>query len=175
MGLRLETGRLVIRCFEAADEQAWLAMVHEPEFGRFLPPSPPPTAEDFRRMLERRHESERESGYAVWAVDLKSSGSFIGQCGLYPAEGVGPEVEIVYHYTQAAWGKGYATEAARAVLAHGFGPVGLARVIAFVVPENIASCRVAEKAGMRFEELVTAWQLEGLRRYGADRLASTVR
>ena len=112
---------------------------------------------------------ERERGHAMWAVDTKESGTFVGQCGLWLAEGTGPEVELAYHFTTTSWNHGYATEAARAVLAHAFGPVRLERVIAFVAPENIASCRVAEKAGMRFEGHVTAYEIEGLKKYVAER------
>lgn len=65
--------------------------------------------------------------------------------------------------------RGYATEAVRAVLAQGLGPVSLDRVIALIVPENIASCRVAEKAGMRFDGYITADDIEGLRQYVAER------
>ena len=140
-------------------------MVNDPEFDRFLPPSPPVTPEGFRAMVERRAAMERERGYAMWAVDSADTGSFVGQCGLYPAEGKGPDVELAYHFDTAFWNKGYATEAAAAVLAHALGPVGLERVIAFVMAENVASCRVAEKIGMQFEGLVTAYDIEGLRLY----------
>jgi RimJ/RimL family protein N-acetyltransferase len=61
------------------------------------------------------------------------------------------KVELAYHFNTASWKKGYATEAAIGVLSHGLGPVGLDRAIALVVPENVGSSRVAEKAGMRFE------------------------
>jgi RimJ/RimL family protein N-acetyltransferase len=75
----------------------------------------------------------------MWAVEVKETDIFIGQCGLYPAEGSGPEVELAYHYAQATWGHGYATEAAIAVLTYGFGSVGLALVIALVMPQNVGS------------------------------------
>ncbi len=67
---------------------------------------------------------ERELGHTMWAVDDKATGTFIGQCGLRPVdEGAGPEIDLAYHYTRASWSKGYATEAAIAVIAHGVGPV----------------------------------------------------
>src|SRR5215472_12728256 len=122
--MRIETPRLVIRTYEHRDAQAWLAMVTDPDVLRFLPPGPTPTMEAFAAALERRHTMEREHGYAVWAVDVKETGAFVGQCGYYPAERTGPEIEIVYHYGKAAWNKGYGTEAATAVLAHGFGTIG---------------------------------------------------
>lgn len=112
---------------------------------------------------------EREHGYAMWAVDVKEIGTFVGQCGLQPVERAGPEVELAYHFNKASWNKGYATEAAIAVLAHGLGLVGLERVIAVVVPENVGSWRVMEKAGMRYEGLATYYDMPGLKKYAAER------
>jgi RimJ/RimL family protein N-acetyltransferase len=169
VGVRLETERLVIRSFEERDAEPWIAMVTDADFRRHLPPEPPPSREAFEAMIERRRAMERERGHAMWAVDTKDQRAFVGQCGLWLVEGTGPEVELAYHFTPASWNLGYATEAARAVLAYAFGPVGLERVIAFVAPENVASCRVAEKAGMRFEGHATAYDIEGLRKYVAER------
>jgi [ribosomal protein S5]-alanine N-acetyltransferase len=169
VSVRLESTRLIIRTFEQRDAEPWLAMMTDPDVRRFLPPGPAPTAESFDRAIERRHAMERERGYAIWAVDVKETGAFIGQCGLYPVEGTGPEVEIAYHYDKGSWNKGYATEAAIAVLEHALGSIGLDRVIAIVFPENVASCRVVEKAGMRFEHMATYYGIEGLRKYVAER------
>jgi [ribosomal protein S5]-alanine N-acetyltransferase len=167
VSVRLETARLVIRPFVLSDRDWWLAMVNDPEFERFLPPSPPATAEDFVGMVERRAVMERERGYAMWAVEEAGTGSCLGQCGLYPAEGKGPEVELAYHVDKAFWKRGYATEAAASVLAYALGQLSLERVISFVIPENVASCRVAEKIGMQLEGEVTAYDIEGLRLYAA--------
>jgi RimJ/RimL family protein N-acetyltransferase len=166
---RLETARLIIRTFEPQDAEPWIAMVSDPEVRRFLPPGPVPTMETFQSAIERRHAMEREHGYAMWAVDVKETGAFVGQCGLQPVERTGPEVELAYHFNKASWNKGYATEAAIAVLAHGLGPIGLDRVIAVVVPENIGSWRVMEKAGMRYEGLATYYDMPGLKKYVAER------
>jgi len=104
------------------------------------------------------------------AVDDKTTGTFIGQCGLRPvAEGAGPEIDLAYHYTRASWHKGYATEAAVAVLAHGLRPVGLDTIMAVVVPGNVGSWRVMEKAGMRYAGLVDYYGMEGLKKYIAAR------
>ena len=167
--MRLETARLVIRSFEAHDVDPWIALVNDSEVGRFTPPSPPATLETFHGALARRETMERERGYAMWAVDVKGTDSFIGQCGLYPAEGKGPEVELAYHYAPATWGHGYATEAAIAVLTYAFGSARLDQVIALVMPENVGSWRVAEKAGMRLDGIATYYDLPGLRKYVADR------
>jgi [ribosomal protein S5]-alanine N-acetyltransferase len=167
---RLETARLVIRTFEARDAGPWLALVNDPEVGRFLPPEPDATMEDFQRVIESRHAMERELGHVMWAVDDKTTGTFVGQCGLRPVdEGAGPEIDLAYHYTRASWNNGYGTEAAIAVLAHGLGPVGLEAIMAVVVPENVGSWRVMEKAGMRYEGLVDYYGMEGLKKYVAGR------
>lgn len=165
---KLETPRLVIRTFEQRDAEPWIAMVSDPEVRRYLPPAPLPTMETFRSAIERRHALERERGHAMWAVDAKDTGMFVGQCGVQPI-GAGPEVELAYHFNRASWSRGYATEAVIAVLAHALGPVGLERVIAVVVPENVASWRVIEKAGMRYEGLASYHGLTGLKKYVAER------
>ena len=136
---RFETARLVIRTFQARDVDPWLAMVTDPEVRRFLPAGPVPTMELARRIIGERDE------------------------------GAGPEIDLAYHYTRASWNKGYATEAAIAVIGHGLGPVSLAAIMVVVVPENIGSWRVMEKAGMRYQGLVDYYGMEGLKKYIAAR------
>jgi RimJ/RimL family protein N-acetyltransferase len=169
MGIRLETERLIVRSFEPRDADDWLALLSDPDVRRYLPPGPAPTRDTFSSALDRRRAMESDRGFAMWAVDAKETGSFIGQCGLYPIEGTGPEIEIAYHYTKASWGKGYGTEAAIAVLGHALGPLGLDRVIALVMEQNLGSRRVVEKAGMRFEGTATYYSIPNLRKYVAAR------
>jgi [ribosomal protein S5]-alanine N-acetyltransferase len=167
---RIETPRLIIRTLEAGDAEAWLAMVNDPAVTRFLPPRPPSTMETFQESLERRQAMERKIGYAMWAVDDKATGTFIGQCGIrLIEEDGGPETELAYHYTRSSWNRGYGTEAAIAVLAHGLGPLGVDRIMAVVVPENTGSVRILEKAGMRYEGQGNYFGLEDLKKYAAER------
>jgi RimJ/RimL family protein N-acetyltransferase len=182
MSTRLETARLVIRTIEPGDAQAWVAMLADPEVRRFLPPFAVPTLETFHRAVEGRHAMERAGGYTMWAVEEKETGAFAGQCGLSPVDrvpppgeataaagqGTGREVEVAYHFTRACWNKGYATEAAIAVLAHGLGPLGLGRIMAVAMPGNTGSWRVMEKAGMRYQGLADYFGLEGLKKYTAE-------
>ncbi|MBV9149186.1 MAG: GNAT family N-acetyltransferase [Candidatus Eremiobacteraeota bacterium] len=167
--MRFETARLVIRTFEPSDEEPWLAMVTDPDFRRYLPPGPIPTAETFQDAIQGRHAMERERGFAMWAVDAKETGAFVGQCGVRPVEPTGSEIDLAYHFNKASWNKGYGTEAVTAVLAHVFGSIGLSSVMAVVMPENIGSCRVAEKAGMRFVGIASYYGVTGLKKYVADR------
>jgi RimJ/RimL family protein N-acetyltransferase len=167
--VRLETERLVIRRLEERDADAWIEMLGDPQVRRFLPDFSPPTRESVSDAIERRDRMERERGHTMWAVALKTDDRFIGQCGLVPVEGEGPEIEIAYHYRPESWGHGYATEAAVAVLSYGFETVELDRVIAVVMPDNVSSGRVLEKAGMRYEGLASYYGFDGVRKYGADR------
>ena len=164
-----QSARLILRTLEERDGPAWLRLMSDPRVRRFLPPGPVPTADLFPQVLQRRHELEREFGFAVWAAELTETGAFIGQCGLYPAEFKGPEVELAYHFMPAYWKQGFGSEAATAVLSHAFEALGLDEVIALVMPENVGSWRVMEKAGMRFDSLGTYYEIEGLKKYVARR------
>lgn len=176
MATTLETPRLVIRTYEARDVDGWLALFADPEVTRFLGPSSralPRTPETFRIQMEIRLAMEKELGHAMWAVERKMTGDFIGQCGIRPAARMDPsagaEIDLGYHFSRASWGHGYATEAATAVLAHSLGAVGLARVMAVAEPENVGSWRVMEKAGMRTEGTASYYGLHGLKKYVAER------
>ena len=167
--MRLETPRLVIRSFEPTDAAGMLAVFGDPEVRRYLPPFTDPTLETMQQSVARRMAMEAQNGHGLWAVERKDTGELIGDCGLMLVEGTGPEVEIAYHYRQRAWGQGFGTEAAIACLAHGFGPIGLARVIAICFPENVGSWRVMEKAGMIYEGTGDYYGLTGLKKYVAER------
>lgn len=173
MSVRLRTARLEIRPLEQTDADAWIAMVSDPEVRRFLPPGPDPTMETFERAVESRRAMERELGYAMWAVEDRTTGTFIGQCGIRPAKSVdkdaGSEIDLAYHFARDSWKKGYGTEAAIAVLAHGLGPVGLDSIMAVALPENVGSWRVMEKAGMRYQGPADYYGMKGLKKYVADR------
>jgi RimJ/RimL family protein N-acetyltransferase len=129
--------------------------------------------ETFERGIESRRAMEREFGYAMWAVEDRTTGKFIGQCGIRPAKSMdkdaGSEIDLAYHFSRASWNKGYAAEAVIAVLVHGFGPVGLESIMAVTVPENVGSWRVMEKVGMRYEGLADYYGLKGLKKYVANR------
>ena len=78
----------------------------------------------------------------------RAGGDLIGYCGIEVWE-QGPDGELGFSLARSAWGRGYATEAARAWLEHGFSVLGFTRVVAVVKPGNAASIRVLEKVGMR--------------------------
>jgi [ribosomal protein S5]-alanine N-acetyltransferase len=173
VGIRVETARLVIRPFDDSDADAWIAMLSDPEVRRFLPPGPAPTMETFESALESRRTMENEIGYAMWAVEERGTGAFVGQCGIRPAKSMdkdaGSEIDLAYHFARAFWNKGYAAEAATAVLKYGLGSMGLNSIMGVAVPENVGSWRVLEKIGMHYEGLADYYGLTSLKKYVAER------
>lgn len=102
-------------------------------------------------MVDRIEAQQLARGFTLYAAELLVSGDFIGFIGLsvptFEAHFT-PCVEIGWRLAAAYWNRGLATEGARAVLRHGFEALGLAEVVAFTVPGNLASRRVMEKIGM---------------------------
>ena len=110
---------------------------------------PTTTIEESRERLERMLMHQRDHGFTFWAVTDAETGELLGDCGLIPLEGVGPEVELGYRLASAHWGKGYATEAATACRDLGFDRYGLDRIYVDVHPQNKSSLGVARKLGAR--------------------------
>lgn len=103
-----------------------------------------------RAFIRGRTLAPYPPGKGYWIIaPHEPPDAFLGWVLLIPEDARGPEVEIGWRLPVAARGRGYATEAARAVLAHGLDTLGLARIVADIRPENAASIRVAEKIGMR--------------------------
>jgi ribosomal-protein-alanine N-acetyltransferase len=83
-------------------------------------------------------------------------------------ENAGSEIDLGYHFARPSWNRGFATEAAVAVLAHGLGPLGLDSIMAVAAPKNIGSRRVMEKAGMRYEGRAEFYGSKDLKKYVAE-------
>lgn len=150
----IETCRLLLRPFRLEDLDAHAEILRDPLVTRYLPRGPfaPEQARAVsERVLTHFIAHWEEHGFGAWAVVEKATGRFVGQCGLnyLPDD---PEVEVLYLLAQAVWGRGLATEGARASVGYGFDQAGLARIVGITMPENIASQRVLEKAGLRYEK-----------------------
>jgi RimJ/RimL family protein N-acetyltransferase len=104
-----------------------------------------------QQRIEQAIERQQESGYCFWVVELRETGEVLGQGGVVPIANVGPEIELGYRLGRAHWGKGYATEIARASARYAFESIGLDRLIAVTYPENTGSRRVLVKCG--FDDL----------------------
>lgn len=152
MEVFLETERLILRRFTAGDVDNLVALDGDPAVMRFLTGgAPTPRAVIERDVLPRiLGDYERCAGFGRWAAIERAGGDFLGWFSLRPRAGAGPgEVELGYRLRQAAWGRGYATEGARALIRKGFAELGVRRVVATTYQENRASRRVMEKAGLR--------------------------
>ena len=139
------TARLTLRPRTPADLDACLAMDRDPLVTRFIPgPWADPVAH--RAFVEDRLHRRYPAGMGYWSI-LAPAG-FVGWVLLTPLDRDGSEIEIGWRLVRAAWGRGYATEAARPVLAHALRRLRLPRVVADIDPENAASIAVARKLGL---------------------------
>lgn len=149
--LIVETPRLSLREFETDDRRALQLIFGDAEVMRYGPGVQ--TSEWIAAWLRDCQEAYARRGYGPWAVVEKDSGLVIGYCGLFDFPDIGgrSEVELGYRLARSVWGRGYATEAASAVRDYGWGTLALQRLVALIDPHNVASIRVAEKIGMRYE------------------------
>ncbi len=145
----VETARLLLRPFLPSDLEPFYALRADPEVMRYIGAGAPQTREQSDAWQERNARRWRGEGFGMWAVVEKGGGGLIGWCGLGRLEDT-EEVEVGYGLARRAWGRGLATEGARASLRYGFEQCRLARIVAVALPENTASRRVLEKLGMRF-------------------------
>jgi RimJ/RimL family protein N-acetyltransferase len=150
----LQTARLVLRPWRARDDLDALAAVNgDDEVMRWIPPFRAMTRAESAALLERIVAHWDEHGFGLWALEPRGDGAgCIGFAGLaVPGflPQVLPSVEVGWRLSSAWWGRGLATEAARASIEYGFGTLGLSSVVSIIDPGNTASLRVADKLGMR--------------------------
>lgn len=166
--MELETPRLALRPFTSSDHDAIHAVYADPEVMRYVGHGAHRTTAETVRALRGYAEALGTRGYGFVAVIERSTGVVIGDAGLHPLAGHGPDVELGYTLARAAWGRGYATEVAGALVEHAFGALGMPRVMAQVEPDNARSRRVLEKLGMTQRGVRLAYGRPHLL-YGVDR------
>lgn len=146
----IATERLILRRWRDADRAPFAAMGADSDVMRFLGPLQDRATAD--AGIDRMIADQAARGYAVWAVERRRDNAFLGFCGLNPvdlgATPINDEVEIGWRLKRDAWGRGYAREAAAAVLGWGFGDGGLARIVAMTTAANSRSWRLMERLGM---------------------------
>ena len=173
----LETPRLILRHFTPDDLDDLAAIYADPEVTRYIGNGAVKTREQTAAMMEfaftdnRRAWSlatlarlpqltraiERDAHFSLWATIYKPDNRLIGRCGLLSWDLDGrKETEVGYVLARSHWGRGIATEAARASRDYGLDVLGFDRLISVIRPDNLASQRVAEKNGMRYEKDVDA-------------------
>jgi RimJ/RimL family protein N-acetyltransferase len=144
----LETDRLMLRQWAAADLEPFCALCSDPRVMQFVGNGQPWSRQQAAAFIDRALAQSREHGYCQWALVHKEAGAVIGFCGFVPAE---RGAEIGWRLASDYWGHGLATEAARAVIRYGFEKLRFERLLATVQTGNRASLRVMEKLGMQFD------------------------
>jgi RimJ/RimL family protein N-acetyltransferase len=145
----LRTERLLLRPWRDADVAAYAELSADPAVMEFLRPLAGPGAAEAWTARVREHW--RQHGFGQWVVEIPGGASLIGVIGLstvYYAAHFTPAVEVAWRLAGAQWGRGYATEAARAAVDYGFDTLGLTEIVATTVPANLRSRRVMERLGM---------------------------
>lgn len=146
----LETDRIILRGLEENDIDRLAEIYSDIEVMCYIGKGVILTYEQAKRSIENWNKYYEQFGFGNWAAIEKESGRFIGLCGLSWLEDKS-DVEVSYLFEKEAWGRGYATETAKAIIDYGFNSAGLKRLVALVYPQNTPSIHVIEKLGMKYE------------------------
>jgi RimJ/RimL family protein N-acetyltransferase len=149
---QLHTARLLLRGWRDSDLAPLAALNADPEVMEHFPSTLSRAQSD--GVADRIVAALKRRGWGLWAVEDNSTGTFIGFVGLNPVPFEAPftpAIEIGWRLARPSWGSGLATEAASAVLAHAFGPLGLEELVSFTPTTNLRSQRVMQKLGMRHD------------------------
>jgi len=155
----IETTRLRLRRFVADDLDAVRRLYGDSEVMRYMWDGQAWTEEQIRDALAFLMGGWEERGIGMWAMVHKAQSAVIGRCGFTFLPGT-TDAEIGYILARSYWGAGYATEAARASMHHGFEDLALPRIVAVTRPDNLTSRKVLQKLGMTYEGTA--------RHYGAE-------
>jgi ribosomal-protein-alanine N-acetyltransferase len=153
-GPELRTDRLLLRRWREEDRAPFAAMNADPVVMEHFPAVLSRAESD--AFVDRVEQGFEDRGFGLWALELSASGAFVGFTGLaVPRFHVGwmdereqPVVEVGWRLAPGAWGRGLATEAARAALRFGFDDLGRREIVSFTVLENLRSQAVMRRLGM---------------------------
>ena len=149
----LETQRLLLRKLSIADAEFILELVNEPSFLRYIGDKGVRNLDDARRyILEGPVRSYEVNGFGLYLVELSENGPPIGICGILKRAELS-DPDIGFAFLPAYWSKGYAVEAAAAVMSYAREVLKLTRIVAITSPDNEASARVLAKIGLKFEQM----------------------
>jgi RimJ/RimL family protein N-acetyltransferase len=145
----IETARLTLSPWTEAERAPFIAMCADPEVMHdYAAPEDTATAS---ARLDRYMAAQARDGFSKWALRRRDDGAFVGWCGvspIWPALPPAPGLEIGWRMVRAAWGHGYATEAAKAALADVFARTDADEVISFTLPTNTRSLGVMARLGL---------------------------
>jgi len=150
---RVETERMVCERLRPAHASEMVLLLSDPRVARTLFPSSPQLSEsEVLASLDQKLEHWTRHGFGLWVLRDRASGEMVGRGGLQHTTVAGlDEVEVGWAIVPERWGHGLATELARASVRVAFDDLGLDEIVAFSLPDNLASRRVMEKAGLHYE------------------------
>ena len=143
-----KTERIALREFVAGDAADLTRLDSDPRVMRFINGGRPSTAEEIAAAMRRVPRNYRlYPGLGTWRAERRDTGELIGWISLKYIPKT-PEIEVGYRFLHEAWGQGFATEGASALVRYGFETLGLYRIIGVTHPKNFASQHVLQKAGL---------------------------
>ena len=150
----IQTARLQLREMELQDDEFILQLLNEAEFLRFIGDKGVRTLSDAREYIRKGPmDSYRRFGFGLYLASLRDGGQPLGICGLVKRDDLA-DVDVGFAFLSQYWSRGYATESAAAVLAHGKERLQLPRIVAITAPDNYGSIAVLEKIGLQFERMI---------------------
>lgn len=161
----IETDRLLLRMFSAEGLDELARLFSDPQVMKYVGDGHPVSREEAERALTSIIKHWQTQRFGRWAAVDKQTREFVGFGGLRSLFGT---PEVVYHLAPAHWGKGLATELARAALRFGFEDRGFDRIVAIAKPPNAASIHVMEKLGMHYEMHTRYYEIDVVQ-YGISR------
>jgi ribosomal-protein-alanine N-acetyltransferase len=160
----IETQRLIIRPYTLKDSSEVFSVLKDKKIYEYLPDKPYESLEEVEGLIDwiiSNYDSTTESDFKYcFAVIEKATGKHVGLCGIGYLDYDRTQAEVFYRFGTKYWGKGFATETAKALLQFGFIGLGLHEIVAVVKPENIASKKVIEKVGFKYKGIVRGVPLE---------------
>ena len=152
----LNTERLLLRHLEPGDLAPLHTLYRDPEIRQYYPDGTKSLEETKAELEWFLHGHPRRPELGLWATIDRTTGEFLGRCGLLPWHIQGrPEVELAFMIRKERWRQGLAAEAARGIIQHAHKSIGLSRLVCLITPGNAASAGVARKVGMSFERQFT--------------------
>jgi RimJ/RimL family protein N-acetyltransferase len=151
----LETERLRLRHLDPdADAQFILELVNEPPFLQYIGDKGVRTLADARGYItDGPVKSYKTNGYGLYKVELKTDAASIGMCGLLKRDTL-PDADIGFAFLKRYWNEGYAYESAAAVMKYAREQLAINRVLAITTPDNVASGKLLNKIGLRFDRVI---------------------
>ncbi len=151
---KLETKRLLLRWYEFTDTDFVIKLLNESSFIKNIGDRGIRNAEDAKKHIQKIYDEQyRRLGFGSFIVETKEPRQPIGICSLLKRDWLG-DVDIGFAYLESQFGKGYATEAAKAVVEYVRTELKITRLVGITLVENIPSQRVLEKLGMKFEKMI---------------------